>query len=95
MRICPAADLTDGLLDVTVVGPISRSELVRLRPRVYDGSHLGHPAVSTHRAAQVALADTGTALRELIAYADGEPLGPLPVRAECVAGALRVLAPPS
>ena len=31
MRVCPAADPTDGAFDVTVVGPVSRRELVRTR----------------------------------------------------------------
>ncbi len=54
MRICPAADLTDGLLDVLVAGPISRSTLVRIKPRLYQGSHMEHPMVpdlpGAHRA---------------------------------------------
>ncbi len=31
LRICPGADPADGLLDLTVVGPVSRLELVRTR----------------------------------------------------------------
>ena len=37
MRICPAADATDGLLDVVIAGPISRATLMRIKPRVYAG----------------------------------------------------------
>ena len=40
MRMCPAADPTDGLLDVVVAGPISRTTLVRLKPKVYKGTHV-------------------------------------------------------
>ena len=86
MRICPAADPADGLLDVTVVGAVSRRELVRARPRLTDGTHVGHPAVTVHRAARVELAGAA-----LTAYADGEPVAALPVRAEAVPGALRVV----
>ncbi|WP_435867623.1 hypothetical protein [Streptomyces xanthophaeus] len=46
--------------------------------------------MSAHRAVKVTLEAPGTT-----AYADGEPLGPLPVTAECVAAALRVLVRPS
>lgn len=88
MRIAPTADLSDGRLDVTVVGPISRLDLLRFKPRVYAGTHIDHPAVSTRRGSVVRLECQG-----LIAYADGERLSALPVTSECVAGALRVFAP--
>ncbi|SDD25913.1 diacylglycerol kinase [Geodermatophilus telluris] len=86
LRICPAADPADGLLDVTVVGPVSRRELVRTRPRLAAGSHVGHPAVTVHRAARVELAGAG-----LTTWADGEPVAALPVLAEAVPGALLVV----
>ncbi|MET9363596.1 diacylglycerol kinase [Streptomyces sp. NPDC006632] len=88
MRICAGADLTDGLFDVTVVGDCSRATLIKVFPRVYRGTHLDHPVVSTYRAASIALAAPG-----ITGYADGEPLGPLPLTAECVRAAVRVLAP--
>ncbi|MGY1753305.1 diacylglycerol/lipid kinase family protein [Blastococcus sp. SYSU D01042] len=86
LRICPDADPADGRLDVTVVGPVSRRELVRTRPRLADGSHVRHPAVQTFRATRVELACPG-----VTTYADGEPVAPLPVVAECVPGAVRVV----
>ncbi|MFG3283623.1 diacylglycerol kinase [Streptomyces sp. NPDC048111] len=88
MRICADADLTDGLFDVTVVGNCSRTTLLKVFPRVYRGTHLGHPAVTTHRVASITLAADG-----ITGYADGERLGPLPLTAECVRGAVRVLTP--
>src|SRR3954447_4166995 len=39
MRVCPDADVADGLFDVTVVGPMTRSQLVRSRPRLTAGPH--------------------------------------------------------
>ncbi|HEY0487185.1 MAG TPA: diacylglycerol kinase [Mycobacteriales bacterium] len=88
LRICPTADPTDGLLDVTVVGPVGRTDVVRLRPRLYAGTHVEDPRVETYRAARVRLEAAGVS-----AYADGEPLAPLPVVVTCVPGALTVLAP--
>jgi diacylglycerol kinase (ATP) len=88
MRICPSADPTDGLLDVTVVGPVGRVELVRVKPRLYSGTHVDDPRVATYRAAEVRLDAPG-----VLAYADGEPLAPLPLVLTCVPGALSVLAP--
>lgn len=89
MRICAGAALDDGLFDITVVGPCTRTTLLTVFPRVYRGSHLGHRAVTTHRAASVSLAAEG-----LTAYADGERLGPLPLTARAVPGALRLLGAP-
>ncbi|WP_217200449.1 diacylglycerol kinase [Streptomyces buecherae] len=86
MRICGGARLDDGLFDITVVGPCTRRTLLRVFPRVYRGTHLGHPAVTTYRAARVSLAAPG-----LTGYADGEPLGPLPLTAVAVPGAVRLL----
>jgi diacylglycerol kinase (ATP) len=88
MRICPGARLDDGLFDLTVVGECSRTTLVRVFPRVYRGSHLSHPAVTVYRAAKVEIEAPG-----VTGYADGEALGPLPLTAECVPGAARLLAP--
>jgi diacylglycerol kinase (ATP) len=87
MRICPDASADDGLLDVTVVGPCTRRTLLRVFPRVFRGSHVTHPAVSVHRAARVTLTAEG-----VNGYADGERIGPLPLTAEAVPGALRLLA---
>jgi diacylglycerol kinase (ATP) len=86
MRICPGADPADGLFDVTVVGPMTRRELVRSRPRLTDGTHVEHPAVTVHRAARVELSADG-----VTTYADGEPVARLPAVAECVPGALTVV----
>jgi diacylglycerol kinase (ATP) len=89
MKVCPGADPTDGLFDVTVVGPVTRRELIATRPLLTAGTHVAHPAVTVHRAARVELScDGGTT------YADGEPVGPLPAVAECVPGALHILAAP-
>ncbi|MFB6807820.1 diacylglycerol kinase [Streptomyces sp. NPDC056387] len=86
MRICADAVPDDGLFDVVVVGDCSRATLLKVFPRVYRGTHLSHPAVTVHRASKVTLEAAG-----ITAYADGEPLGPLPVTAACVPGALRLL----
>lgn len=88
MRICPGADLTDGLFDVTVVGDCGRARLLRVFPTVYRGTHVHLPEVSVFRASRVELA-----AEEVTGYADGEPVGPLPLTARCVRGAVRVVGP--
>lgn len=86
MRVCPDADPSDGLLDVVVVGPLPRVAFLRVFPSVYRGTHVTHPAVTVHRARAVGLRAAG-----VTAYADGERLGPLPLRSTTVPGALAVL----
>jgi diacylglycerol kinase (ATP) len=86
LRIAPDADPADGLLEVVVVGPISRRELVRTRPRLAAGTHVDHPAVTVLRGREVALHGDG-----LSTYADGEPVCALPAVSVCVPGALGVI----
>ncbi|TXS03450.1 diacylglycerol kinase [Streptomyces sp. col6] len=86
MRMCADAVMDDGLFDITVVGECSRTTLLKVFPRVYKGTHLSHPVVTVHRASSVTLESVG-----VTAYADGEPLGALPLTAVCVPKAVRVL----
>ncbi|ASW57689.1 sphingosine kinase [Plantactinospora sp. KBS50] len=86
MRICPAADPTDGLLDVVVGGRFSRPALMRVKPSIYRGSHVLHPLVTTYRARTVELAAEG-----ITTYADGERSAALPVTITAVPGAVRLL----
>jgi diacylglycerol kinase (ATP) len=86
--ICPGADPADGLLDVTLVRPAGRLRLLRLLPRVYRGTHTSVPEVSTHRVRSVRLVSPG-----VTAYADGDPIGALPLTIEVAPAALSIFAP--
>ncbi|HSV67334.1 MAG TPA: diacylglycerol kinase family protein [Mycobacteriales bacterium] len=86
--ICPDARPDDGLLDVAIVRPLTRRQVVALKPKLSTGELRDHPAVIRRRVSEVRLEIAG-----LAAYADGERVGPLPVRVRCVPGALRVLVP--
>lgn len=90
MRICPHAEPDDGLLAVTVVPAAGRLELIRRFPSLFRGTHVDHPEVLTFAGRRVRV-DTP----DMRAYADGEPLGTLPLDAECVRSAVRVLVPAS
>jgi diacylglycerol kinase (ATP) len=83
--ICPDADPADGLLDVALVRPAGRLRLLRLLPRVYAGTHAVIPEVSIHRVRSVRLAAAG-----VTAYADGDPIGTLPLTVDVAPGALTV-----
>jgi diacylglycerol kinase (ATP) len=86
-QLAPHARIGDGRFDVCVVGPVTRRTLARMAPRLDDGGHIGHPAVSFHRARSVRIE------ADRVAYADGERIGPLPVHTHCVQEALAVLVP--
>jgi diacylglycerol kinase (ATP) len=88
MLICPHADPTDGLLDVTMVQSASRTKLIRLFPTVFKGTHIDLDEVRTERARTITVESPG-----INAYADGEYVCPLPVEIAAVPGALRILRP--
>lgn len=85
MKICPGADPTDSVLEVTVVGDIGRVELLRFFGRVFKGTHLDHPEVTTHRGHEISIE-----CDQLEIWGDGELLGPAPVTLTAVPGALRL-----
>ena len=43
MMIAPQADPTDGLIEYVRWGPIGRLGLLKMLPRLYDGTHIEHP----------------------------------------------------
>ncbi|MBE3590961.1 MAG: diacylglycerol kinase family lipid kinase [Firmicutes bacterium] len=89
MKVCPGADPADGRLDWCWVGDLSKLETLSALPRVFGGSHVRLPKVATGRAPAVEV--EGPA--DLPVHADGEYVGTLPARFECVPRALRVIAP--
>jgi diacylglycerol kinase (ATP) len=88
MLICPHADHTDGLLDITMVHEASRTKLVRLFPTVIKGTHIDLDEVSTARATTVHVECPG-----INVYADGDYACPLPTEISAVPAALQILSP--
>ncbi|HEX2176320.1 MAG TPA: diacylglycerol kinase [Nocardioidaceae bacterium] len=87
LRMCEGAELDDGYLDVVVIKPVSKVELVKVFPRLFKGTHVTHPQYEHHRVTRVSLAAPG-----ISAYADGERLGLLPMTVEVAPRALTVFA---
>ncbi len=88
MLICPDADPTDGLLDVTMVHSASRTKLIRLFPTVFKGTHVDLDDVTTARARSIWVECPG-----INAYADGDFACPLPAEISAVPAALQILRP--
>ncbi len=92
MNIAPDAKLDDGLLDVTVVGAMTRWQMLTSFPKVFKGTHVSHSLVSTFRAARVDLVSLDQSV-PMDVYADGELVGPLPATMEAKPAALKVRVP--
>jgi len=88
MRAAPDAMLDDGLLEVVVLESIGKlAFLTRILPKVFKGTHVHERSVSVFRAKEVAL----SADRAFTMYADGDPIGELPLRVRALPGAITML----
>jgi YegS/Rv2252/BmrU family lipid kinase len=56
MMIAPTADPTDGYIEFVRWGPIGRLGLLKMLPRLYDGTHTRHPLSETRRVKKVEFA---------------------------------------
>ncbi len=89
MMLAPDASLQDGLLDVVMVEHVPKRRFLRLLPTVFKGAHVRQPNVHVARAAEI----TVSADRSFTMYADGDPIGKLPITVRCLKSAVRVLVP--
>jgi YegS/Rv2252/BmrU family lipid kinase len=90
MRAAPGAMLDDGLLDVVVLENVSKlTFLTKILPRVFKGEHVREPRVHVLRAREVTI----SADRPFTMYADGDPIGELPLRVRALPSAINVLVP--
>lgn len=53
MRMAPAADPTDGFMDLVHVGNLSRWDMLATLPKIFSGKHVLHPRVAASRARDV------------------------------------------
>lgn len=89
MKVCPGADVHDGIAEILIVGELPKLAFLRLFPKVFTGAHIHHPA------ARILHASTFTLVApDQTAWADGEFLGPTPVRISVERDAVRVIGAP-
>ncbi|GAB2690910.1 YegS/Rv2252/BmrU family lipid kinase [Nocardia thraciensis] len=88
MMICPDATVDDGLLDLTVVGVMSRREMLRMLPALSSGKRIDHPAVTQYRAATITLTAPNAPVT-----ADGDPAGTLPATFHALPAAQQIHVP--
>lgn len=89
MMIAPHADLSDALFDIVTLGDLSVHESIGLTGKIYKGTHLEHPKVSTGRGAKI-IAEPARKGDEVLIDMDGETPGKLPLTASVLPSALRI-----
>jgi diacylglycerol kinase (ATP) len=87
--MAPAARLDDGLLDVTILGPMTRRRLIAAFPKIFTGEHVHLPEVESFTASHIQIeTDPPKALTP-----DGELTGSTPVTIECLPKAVEAFVP--
>ncbi len=91
--LTPAARIDDGLLDICVIGNLSRAALLMQFPRIFAGSHGAHPQVLLAQSPWVRIEAPDGPLPVCL---DGERAGEerTPIELSCLPQALRVLSLP-
>jgi diacylglycerol kinase family enzyme len=89
MNMAPAADPSDGLLEVVMIGNVSKRRFLANLPKVFKGTHVEQDSVDVQRAREVEI----SADRPFDVYADGDPLTTLPATVRLVRGGLSVIVP--
>ena len=88
LRMCEGAVLDDGFLDVVIINPVSKIELLKVFPKLSKGTHVTHSSYEHHLVKRVTIDSPG-----IVAYGDGERLGALPITISACSGVLRVFVP--
>ena len=87
MKQLPDAAYDDGLLDMTLIGEMSKMKMVISLPKLSDGSFTKMKEVKTFRGKNIRIESA----QPIFAEADGEYLGETPVAITVVPSALRIL----
>lgn len=87
MLIAPHASLYDNLLDSIIVGDVSKSELIKIRPTLYNGTHVMHEKIREVRVTEIAIESD----ESLLVEADGDVIGESPASFRVTPSALTVV----
>lgn len=68
MKVAPEALIDDGVFDIIIFGDLSKPDLIKSFPLIYDGKHLDHPKLRMYRGSKVKVKSGGKGLIEV----DGE-----------------------
>jgi YegS/Rv2252/BmrU family lipid kinase len=86
MQIAPHASIDDGLLDAVIFGDVSKFELLKIRPTLYNGTHIRHAMIREKKTTTITIESD----EQLLVEADGELLGESPASFWVIPSALTV-----
>lgn len=86
MQIGPQAVLDDGIFDLVLLGEMSNIEFLSNVPRVYKGTHLTHPKVTSLQGKEVRVEAT----QRMFVQAEGELVGEAPATLRILPGMLHL-----
>jgi len=86
-HIAPKAKVDDGLLDIVMVNKVSRINLLKTFPKIFDGSYIHSPFVTYIQTDQVKFSSPHTKFTS----PDGEILGQLPIEITVIPKAISLL----
>jgi YegS/Rv2252/BmrU family lipid kinase len=78
--MAPHAEIDDGKLDLTLLGPLTRRRLLKCFPLIFTGEHIHLPEVETFQAKHIRIS---TSVPKVLTP-DGELVGTTPVEVECL-----------
>ena len=86
MKMAPKADLNDGLIDLILVREAGRVKLLKMFPKVFDGTHINDPIVEYHQVKSFSIIPSEDETVNL----DGELKGSTPLFADVIPSAISV-----
>ena len=86
MKMAPKAKLDDGKIDIIVVKEASRLQMLKLFPKVFDGSHIDSDLVDYYQANKFELIPVENDLLDI----DGEITGITPIKVEMISKAIEI-----
>jgi len=86
MMQLPYAKPDDGFLDFTLIEDISKFDVITQLPKLYKGTHITHPKISTYKTKKLRI----TSEEKIFLEVDGETFGHSPFEFEIIPSALTV-----
>lgn len=90
MMMAPSARINDGVLDVVIMNPASKSRVLKLLPKIFSGAHVNAPEIEVFRGKHIRLeADSPMNLN-----LDGETFGTTPLDVSVESQAIQIYGKP-
>lgn len=86
MMQTPNAVIDDGLFDVTIIKDISKTDVLRYAPKLFNGKFIHHPKVDCYKCKKIRISAESVVDVEL----EGEHSGYLPIECEIIPKAIKV-----